>query len=382
MKLREFGIIVLLVLLMGSAAYGQPYSSQNPTGSFGGPSDEDLSALFNGFGFDNASPFNTQGYDKTFSFYSEYYSGVSAPIVGGIISTPVKFDISVRRPSKVYYGPNQVISYSQYSSYPASSLANELWVAGATDWSRYVASPVGTPLQLVGYSQKGGMADVYEIIQTDTATIQHKEYPLSAGYNSMSFLPDQPGRHILLFVANSQPSNAIIVDVASPSQQYPVQQPSQQYSGQQPSSQQYPPQQSFTTSYSHSQGPASWQAYPGPSAGSSFTGSTTTSTTTTGFVSGPAVSGTVPSGTAFTSPVQGDVPVTIQTSLRGYDVFLDDAYVGKQTSPDGTFKLTVTGNQWHTVRVFDGMNNYAKTMYFQSGVPKIINIAPATTVYY
>ncbi|HWQ18855.1 MAG TPA: hypothetical protein VN455_03700 [Methanotrichaceae archaeon] len=365
---------------MGSAAYGQAYSPQNPSGAFGGPADEDLSALFPGFGFDNTSPFNTQGYDKTFSFYSEYYSGVSAPIVGGIISTPVRFDISVKRPSKVYYGPNQMISYTQYASYPASSLANELWVTGATDWSRYVASPVGTPLQLVGYSQAGGTADFYEIVQTDTTTIQHRQYPFYPGYNSMSYLPDQPGRHILLFVANSQPSNSVIVDVAASSQQYPA----QQYPAQ---TQQYP-QQSFITPYSQGQGQGavSGSAYYGSSAaGSSFTGSTTTSTTTTGYVPGQAtsgVSGLIPSGPAFVSPSQGDVPVTIQTSLRGYDVYLDDSYVGKQTSPDGTFQLSVTGNQWHTVRVFDGENNYAKTMYFQSGVPKIINIAPATTVYY
>lgn len=378
MKLKYLSICFLLALLMGSAAYGQAPPSQIPSGAFGGPSNEDLSALFSGFGFDNSSPFNTQGFDKTFSSYSEYYSGVSAPIVGGIISNPVRFDISVRRPSKVYYGPSQVISYTQYASYPTSSLSNELWATGATDWSRYVASPVGTPLQLVGYTQSGGTADFYEIIQTDTTTIQHRQYPFYPGYNSMSYMPDQPGRHILLFVANSQPSNAVIVDVAAPSQQYPA----QQYPAQ---TQQYPTQQSFTAPYSQSQGQgaASGSAYYGSSAaGSSFTGS---STTTTGYVSGPVpsvVPGPISPGPAFVSPSQGDVPVTIQTSLRGYDVYLDDSYVGKQTSPDGTFQLSVTGNQWHTVRVFDGTNNYAKTMYFQSGVPKIINIAPAATVYY
>jgi len=380
MRLRDVSICVLLVLFMGSAAYGQAPLSQ----AFGGPTDEDLSALFPGFGFDNSSPFNTQGSDKTFSFYSEYYSGVSAPIIGGIISNPVRFDISIKRPSKVYYGPNQVISYSQYASFPASSLANELWVTGATDWSRYVGSPVGTPLQLVGYSQAGGTADFYEITQADTTTIQHRQYPFYPGYNSMSYLPDQPGRHILLFVANSQPSNAVIVDTAAPSQQYPAQQyPTQT---QQNPAQKYPTQQPFTTPYTQGQGAVSGSAYYGSSAaGSSFTGSTTTTTTTGGYVPGPVTSGVpgpISSGPAFVSPSQGDVPVTIQTPLRGYDVYLDDSYVGKQTSPDGTFKLSVTGNQWHTVRVFDGQNNYAKTMYFQSGVPKIINIAPATTVYY
>jgi hypothetical protein len=35
----------------------------------------------------------------------------------------------------------------------------------------------------------------------------------------------------------------------------------------------------------------------------------------------------------------------------------------------------------HTIRIFDGMNNYEKTMDFPRGVAKIINVPAATTVY-
>jgi len=48
---------------------------------------------------------------------------------------------------------------------------------------------------------------------------------------------------------------------------------------------------------------------------------------------------------------------------------------------DGRFSFSVAGNQNHEVRVFDGQFNYPKTMYFQRGVQKIINVEPGTAVY-
>ncbi len=49
---------------------------------------------------------------------------------------------------------------------------------------------------------------------------------------------------------------------------------------------------------------------------------------------------------------------------------------------DGRFSFSVVGNQNHTVRVYDGQFNYIKTMYFEKGVQKIINVEPGTAVYY
>ena len=48
---------------------------------------------------------------------------------------------------------------------------------------------------------------------------------------------------------------------------------------------------------------------------------------------------------------------------------------------DGKFSFRVVGGQSHSIRVFDGQNNYPKTMDFPRGILKIINVEPAATVY-
>ena len=64
--------------------------------------------------------------DSTFSSFSEYYASTGTPVVGGIISTPVKFDIAQKTPSRIYFGTGQPLPYNQYvSSVP--SRTNELW---------------------------------------------------------------------------------------------------------------------------------------------------------------------------------------------------------------------------------------------------------------
>ena len=71
--------------------------------------------------------------------------------------------------------------------------------------------------------------------------------------------------------------------------------------------------------------------------------------------------------------------------MRGYDVYLDGAMIGKDGANgdalDGVFRFSVVGGQTHTIRIFDGENNYEKPMYFERGVSKVINVPAATTVY-
>ena len=267
--------------------------------------------------------------DSTFSSFSEYYTSTGTPVVGGIISTPVKFDIAQKTPSRIYFGTGQPLPYNQYvSSVP--SRTNELWVQGATDWSQYVVSPVGTWLQLVAYAPVGGPAGFYEIVQTNTNTLDYKTYQFYPGYNSMNFNADQVGRHILLFVVNNQPSNVVIVDVFA-------------------------------------------QAQPG---------SMVQSTGLAVSYGGPILAGS-PQYTPQNTPglASGDVSVTIKSKgMRGYDVYLDEAYIGKETSGDGSFSFSVKGNMYHDIRVFDDQFNYPKRIYFQSGVSKIINVEPGTSV--
>ena len=71
--------------------------------------------------------------------------------------------------------------------------------------------------------------------------------------------------------------------------------------------------------------------------------------------------------------------------MRGYQVFVDGNYIGTEGTggdiPDGKFGFNVAGNQNHEVSVYDGQFNYPKTMFFQRGVQKIINVEPGMAVY-
>jgi hypothetical protein len=157
--------------------------------------------------------FYSQAYSyTTFSPYTEYYTTTGTPIVGGIISNPTKFDITQRMPSTVYYGAGVGLPYSQYAS-SVPSKTNDLWIQGATNWTQYVVSPVGTSLQLIAYAPVEGPAGFYEMTQTDTTSSKYNTYHFNQGYNTMTFNADQVGRHMLYFVVNSQPSNVVIVDV-------------------------------------------------------------------------------------------------------------------------------------------------------------------------
>ena len=157
--------------------------------------------------------FYSQQYsDTTFSPFTQYYTTTGMPVVGGIISTPVKFDITQKTPSSVYYGTGQALPYTQYVS-TVPSKTNDLWVQGATNWTQYVVTPVGTWIQLVANAPVGGPAGFYEMTQTDTTSSKYSTYQFNQGYNTMNYNADQVGRHTLYFVVNNQPSNVVVVDV-------------------------------------------------------------------------------------------------------------------------------------------------------------------------
>ena len=157
--------------------------------------------------------FYSQPYsDTTFSPFREYYTTSGTPVVGGIISNPTTFDIAQRTPSRIYYGNGQGLPYTQYVS-TVPSKTNDLWIQGATNWTQYVVSPVGTWLQLVANAPVGGSAGFYEMIQTSTTSSKYNTYQFNSGYNTMNFYADQVGRHTLYFVVNNQPSNVVVVDV-------------------------------------------------------------------------------------------------------------------------------------------------------------------------
>lgn len=156
-----------------------------------------------------------------FTPYQEYYT-TAASTTGAsqtstsdsqVVSSPVGSGTNAATPYSLYYGNGQAQTYSQYAS--ASSDGNELWIQGATNWTRYAVVPVGASLQLIASVPEGGSGGFYKIIQSDKATTEYSLVDLNTGYNTMNFQADQIGRHMLYYVVGSQPSNVIIVDVFS-----------------------------------------------------------------------------------------------------------------------------------------------------------------------
>jgi hypothetical protein len=285
---------------------------------------------FSGSGFNLSSDFNaSHELFSAFSFFRGFYLNPGMSGASGIIA-PIKFDITHKEPARLYFGDGHELQYSRYVT-TSISRNNELWIqgssAGSIDWSQYVICPSGALLQLVAYSPEGGQAGFYEIVQNDAKTLTYQTYQFYPGYNTMNFPANRVGRHILLYVVNNQPSNAVIVDV-----------------------------------FAHV--PLA-QSQPTPEA--------------VRYPSYPHVSGPVPAQST------GDTPVTIKTSMKGYDVYLDGAFMGKEGTGgddlDGIFRFNVIGGQKHTIGIFDGANKYEKQILFERGVPMTINVPPATTVY-
>ncbi len=368
MRPRDIGSILIVTLLMSGAAFAQGSSGYN--GSFTGfnASGDYLSS---GFPWEDFGSMDTSGFDfsSTYSHYSEYYYKSSVSMSSGIISTPVKFEVTKKVPTSILVG-GQAVPYTQYASSLAQVQPSQLWIQGSTDWTQYVICPAGTWIRLVTNAPWAGQADFYEINQTapGQATASYRQYQFYQGYNSMSFNAVSVGRHVLLFVMGNLPSSSVIVDVV-PAQVFQQAAPQVTGAGTVPSSapgvQSYPsvlpgPVQSTATqpyAQSHSQGGAR-------------------------FPQETVVQGT-PLQPALTS---GDTPVTIQSrGMRGYQVFLDGVYIGTEGTGgdplDGNFSFLVQGETTHDIRVFDGQFNYPKTMYFDRGVMKIINVEPGTAVY-
>jgi hypothetical protein len=82
----------------------------------------------------------------------------------------------------------------------------------------------------------------------------------------------------------------------------------------------------------------------------------------------------------------GDVNVTIQSQMmKGYDVYLDDNYIGTEGHGgdvfDGVYKLNVVGNQWHTIKVWDGEWFYGKPRFYERLTSVVLQVEPASTSY-
>ncbi|MHC1630713.1 MAG: hypothetical protein ACXQT4_00165 [Methanotrichaceae archaeon] len=217
LNLRGVVILFMVLLLLGVAAADDEEWNVAPLSDTSegnadyptfGSGNTDESALFMTSGpvegFDS-----TQGGSGELSQYSQYFS-MEAPTSGGEVE---RYYISGHEPSRIYTGgqSRQTLAYSTYQSMYGG--ANALWIQGATSWAQYIACPLNAYLQLLAYSSSGGTADFYEIYPDNR--VLYKSYRFYPGYSRLTFHADTVGRHILLFVANNQPSNVAIVDVMS-----------------------------------------------------------------------------------------------------------------------------------------------------------------------
>jgi hypothetical protein len=263
------------------------------------------------------------------SQYSQYYSMPQGSAPTTHIIAPTKYDINGKQPSTIYFGyQQQAVTYSQYQTYATYTGGNSLWIQGATSWTQYAAVPQGSSSSLLAISSTGGNGYLYEIYP-DGHLVKNYFY-FYPGYNLINFYADAVGQHILLFAIDYSISNAVAINVVSYTPPYTP---------------------SYTPLY---QSPYPHGIYLSP-------GSTPISTT-------------------------GDSQATIVSQgMRGYQVFLDGNYIGTEGTGgdplDGRFSFRVVGNQNHEVRVTDGQFNYPKTMFFDRGGTKIINVEPGTAVY-
>jgi len=256
--------------------------------------------------------------------YSQYYSMSSSVAASTHIIAPQKYSIQIA-PSTLYFGYQmQEVPYSQYQTYATYTGGNSLWIRGATSWTQYAVVPQGSSLSLLATTSPGGNGYLYEI--NPNGILSKNSFNFFPGNSQIGFNAGEIGQHILLFVIGGQVSNSIVIDVTSYNPPY------------QPPVATYPPTQTL-----------------------------------------PPV--TTP------SPTYGDTPATIVSQgMRGYQVFLDGTLIGTEgtigDALDGRFSFSVVGNQNHDIRVYDGQFNYPKTMFFQRGVLKIINVEPGTAVYF
>jgi hypothetical protein len=272
------------------------------------------------------NPPSSSSFDPKFS---QFYSINKGSASKKHIEVPKKHDTRNRAPTTVYFSHQmQAMPYTQYKTYSTYTGGNSLWILGATSWTQYAQVPQGSSLSLLATSPAGGNGYLYEI--NPDGILSKNSFYFFPGSSQMGFYVDAIGQHLLLFVIDGQVSNSVVIDVVPyiPPYQYPT-----------PISSIRPHQQ-----------------------------------------------GTILPPDASPITTTGDSAATIVSQgMRGYQVFLDGNRIGTEGTggdiPDGKFSFRVVGNQNHNVRVYDGQFNYPKTMFFERGGTKIINVEPGMAVY-
>jgi hypothetical protein len=110
----------------------------------------------------------------------------------------------------VYYG-GQMIPLTSYQI----TGGNYLWIEALQGWMQYISVPQYSSLSLMAFTPTGGQGMIYEIYpSTDyQGSYLQNVFNFYPGYNRLYFRGDIPGRHVLTFVLNDQPSNSAVIDV-------------------------------------------------------------------------------------------------------------------------------------------------------------------------
>jgi hypothetical protein len=210
------GALISLLIIFSVGFAGAVEWDEEPIADFGEEGiDVSFDATYYGQGgasemLIGSSPERLEIYGATTgtSGLSEAYYSMDAPSSGG--SDVQQYSISGSEPSAVYFG-DKSISYSTYRS--AYTSTNSLWILGSWSWTQYASCPLWAYLQLLAYSPSGGSAELYEIYPS--GNVDKDSTYFWPGYTRINFQADAVGRHILLFVVNNQPSNAVVIDVSS-----------------------------------------------------------------------------------------------------------------------------------------------------------------------
>lgn len=113
-------------------------------------------------------------------------------------------------PVYVYLG-GRPIAYADYIGSSYFGQTNALWIVDQNRWTRNAAVPLGSTLTLNAYTTTPGLAEFYKILPD--GGISQSSYPLNSGYTPIPFDDKAPGRYIISFIKDNQPSNSIIIDV-------------------------------------------------------------------------------------------------------------------------------------------------------------------------
>lgn len=293
---------------------------------------------------------------SAFTPFSQYYAEARAeeetPREAEIISSPVPFNITAKAPKNVFYGSGQGLPFSQYLS-TEPSRSSDLWIRGPENWTQYVVSPVGAAVELVANVPGGGSGGFYQTVQTETASLNSGTYEFHDGYNSMIFRADRIGRNLLYLVADNQPSNVVVIDVFA--------QAPEAQSAQGAETTETEPAQAVQSAQGTKPFQATQPLQNAPEQSYPLPGSANT----------PQYPSVAPAQAGASS--LADTPLTVYyPGLGNFQVFVDGVEVG--VGSNGSFSTKVRGGASHVISIYDGFWMYQNNVYFESGVPKVINV--------